>query len=102
MRSLILIPALLVAACASVGETMAEKPPSAVYQTAKSPIEYRDCIIDRASAQAYQITDRDGGYLFALTAGAGQVFSAVPNGTGSTITVWGLLGTRRDARACLA
>ena len=102
MKALALSAVLVLAGCATVGETMTSKEPSGVYQTMKSPREYRDCFVDSSGAQAYSITDRDGGYLFALSAGAGQAFSAMPRAEGgSTVTVWGLLGTRRDARMCV-
>lgn len=99
--TLLAMTGLGLASCATVGETMAEKPPSGVYQTTKTPVQYRDCVVDRSGAQAYAITDREGGYLFASIAASGQVFSAVPAASGSTVTVWGGLGTRRDARMCL-
>ena len=90
----------LLAGCATVGETMADKEPSAVIQSDKTTAEYRACIVLSQEFADLQITDHEGGFMFVSTKVPGQVFTAVPALNGSTITVWGLLGTRNTARQC--
>lgn len=90
----------LLAGCATVGETMADKEPSAVLQSAKTPAEYRACIVASQEFADLQITEHEGGFMFVSTKVPGQVFTAAPAVNGSTITVWGLLGTRNMARQC--
>lgn len=93
--------ALTLAGCASVGETMANKPPSGVYTTAKTPIAYRDCIVAASPFAEFQVTDQGEGYMFVSPKVAGNVFTVQPTSNGSEVKVWGLLGTRRSARNCL-
>ena len=101
MKKLLVAAALTLSGCASVGETMETKEPSGVYLTAKSPTAYRDCIIAASAWAEYQVTDRDGGFMFVSPKVAGNVFTALPKDGGSEVTVWGLLGTRRAARQCI-
>lgn|GEM_PF-4868030 len=93
--------ALLLAGCASVGETIATKDPSMVARSEKSPTEYRDCIVRSEPLAVWSITETEGGFMFASTKVSGNVFTVKPAESGSEVTVWGLLGTRRTARACL-
>lgn len=79
---------------------MADKEPSAAFQSAKTPAEYRACIVSSQEFANLQITDHEGGFMFVSTKVPGQVFTAAPTAGGSTITVWGLLGTRNTARQC--
>ena len=93
--------AMVLTGCASVGETMATKEPSMVEATAKTPTAFRDCIIGASAFAEYQITEKDGGFMFVSPKVAGNVFTALPKNGMTEVTVWGLLGTRRTARQCL-
>lgn len=92
--------AAALAGCATVGQTMSEKSPSLELMSSKSPTAFRDCMVGSAISAAYMVTERDGGFMFVATQAPGQIILATPEGAGSKITVWGLLGTRRGARAC--
>lgn len=95
------IALLLCGACATVEETMTKKPPSGVYATGKRPDQFRDCIVRTQEVQQFAVSPDGDGFLFASTSVAGQVIRVLPNESGSEVTVWGLLGTRRTASACL-
>lgn len=101
MRIAIVAALSACAGCASVGETMADKPPSAVFETAKSPTGFRDCIVLTNTFPEFAITEMGDEFLFVQTRASGQVIQAKPSGAGSEIKVWGLLGTRNVARSCL-
>ncbi len=96
-----LTASITMSGCATVGETMAGKEPSAILQSVKSPAEFRTCIVSAQEAAALQITEHEGGFMFVSTKLAGQVFTVTSAPSGSTVTVWGLLGTRNMARQCL-
>lgn len=91
----------LLTGCATVSETMDEKPPSLQVESLKSPTAFRDCIVGSGIVAAYSVTERDGGFMFVDMKAPGQIILAKPHGEGSEIIVWGLLGTRRAARACV-
>lgn len=101
MRRMVMVGLLALSGCATVGETMAEKDPSAVLVTAKSPAAYRDCIVQSEPFSTYTVTEHEGGFMFVSTKVSGNVFTVKPAAQGSDVTVWGLLGTRRTARGCL-
>lgn len=92
---------LLLGGCATVGETMATKEPSLTSSTTKTPVQYRDCIVQSASLAVWSITEIEGGFMFASTKVAGNVITVKGSGQGSEVTVWGLLGTRNAARQCV-
>lgn len=93
--------ALLLSGCATVGETMATKEPSLTAATAKTPVQYRDCIVQSSSLAVWSITEIEGGFMFASTKVSGNVITVKAAGQGSEVTVWGLLGTRNAARQCV-
>lgn len=93
--------ALLLGGCATVVETMATKPPSLTASTTKTPVQFRDCMVQSASFAVWSITDVDGGFMLASTKVSGNVITVKADPLGSTVTVWGLLGTRRAARTCI-
>lgn len=101
MKHALVLVAVALAGCASVGETMANKAPSGVYATAKTPRAYRDCIVQAEPFSTYTVTEYEGGFMFVSTKVSGNVFTVKPIAQGSEVTVWGLLGTRRTARGCL-
>lgn len=93
--------ALLLSGCATVGETMANKEPSLAATTSKSPTQYRDCIIQSTALAVWSISEIDGGFMFVSTKVSGNLITARNYGSGTEIKVWGLLGTRQAARACI-
>lgn len=92
---------LLLGGCATVGETMATKPPSLTASTTKTPVQFRDCMVQSASFAVWSITDIEGGYMLASTKVSGNVITVKAGAGGSDVTVWGLLGTRNAARVCI-
>ena len=92
---------LLLGGCATVGETMATKPPSLTASTTKTPVQFRDCMVQSASFAVWSITDIEGGYMLASTKVSGNVITVKAGAGGSEVTVWGLLGTRNAARQCV-
>lgn len=100
-RPLAVALALALSGCATVGETMATKEPSAILTTAKTPAAYRDCIVLASEFTEFTASEFEGGYIFVHSKAPGQVFTVKPSGHGSEVRVWGLLGTRRTARHCL-
>lgn len=92
---------LLLGGCATVGETMATKEPSLTASTTKTPVQFRDCMVQSASFAVWSITEIDGGFMFASTKVSGNVITARDYGQGTEIKVWGLLGTRNAARSCV-
>lgn len=93
--------ALLLGGCATVGETIATKPPSLTASTTKTPVQFRDCMVQSASFAVWSITDIEGGYMLASTKVSGNVITVKAGAGGSEVTVWGLLGTRNAARQCV-
>ena len=91
---------LAMAGCASVGDTMS-KEPSAVYATAKTPGEFRECIALAAVIGSIPVVDFRGGYLFTSSHGFGESFTAMPSGEGSEVKVWGRASMRATARQCI-
>lgn len=103
MRGCVAVIALSlgIASCATVSETMAGREPDGIYQTAKSPQAYHACIVGNQQFAELQITPLGEGYMFVSTRVPGQVFTVESAASGSEVRVWGFLGTRRTARACL-
>lgn len=102
IRVAVLAGTIALSGCASVGETMAGKEPSLVANTLKTPSAFRDCIVNSAAFAEFSVTDRGRGHLFVHNKAPGQIIEVQPGTEGSSqVTVWGLLGTRKTARACI-
>ncbi len=100
-QAITIIAMLALGGCASLGETMATKEPSLVFATSKTPKQFRDCYIASTPMRGLTASEYEDGYIFVSENVPGNAFTVKPVGQGSEVKVWGLLGTRNSARACM-
>lgn len=105
MKSILLIVgALAVTGCADTVQARRERGPDLVEFTAKSPGEFRDCIMDKYLVDT-AVIERDGVITMARQGEMtlGQFIEASPRDAGgATIKAYGSWGIRSRARECLA
>lgn len=97
---LIVAAGLAVAGCASVGDTMNDKQPSAVFPSAKTPDEFRACLIGNQAGLPLSVVEWETGYLATNPSLPDQIIRVQAAPSGSEVTVWGMAGTRKTAENC--
>lgn len=101
MKALVLVAVLSLGGCATAADQRANGP-IAVLTSAKSPVEIRDCLVQRAP-HVVSATPFGDGWMVARTdnVNIAQWSELVPENGGTRATIYGMRGIRVSVESCL-